>query len=291
MKTRRLLIGGAIVLIAVAVFVFVVVRMRPSPCVRQAASGSSTAREAAPLTWNFAVPVLMYHRICDLTPRDARSPLMCDLTVPPAAFDEQVRYLAENHFAILSVKDVETALLGQRPLPERAVAITMDDGYADNFECALPILRRYSASATIFLVTAAVGSAKHLTWEQVLIMNRRQVGFESHTVHHYDLTTLATGQLMFELGASKQIIEEELGNPVTQVAYPSGMYNDAVIAAARTTGYHAGWKKGGGPVTPGDDPYLLPRVRVHGRTTMEDFKRKVWSGIYAIRQRQGGRGP
>lgn len=290
MKTRRLLIGGTITVVVLIVLASLLMRVRPSHHPRAVAPRSSAASLGAPLTSNFAVPVLMYHRICDLTPSEARSPLMRDLTVPPAAFDEQVRYLAENHFAILSVTDLETALLGQRPLPERAVAITMDDGYADNFECALPILRRYSASATIFLVTAAVGSANHLTWNQVLTMTRRDVAFESHTVHHYDLTTLPANQLMFELQNSKQVIEEALGSPVTQVAYPSGMYNDAIVAAAQATGYHAGWKKGGGPVTPADDPYLLPRVRVHGRTTMEDFKRKVWSGIYAIRQRQDRHG-
>jgi peptidoglycan/xylan/chitin deacetylase (PgdA/CDA1 family) len=81
---------------------------------------------------------------------------------------------------------------------------------------------RYSAAATIFLVTAAVGSANHLTWDQVLMMNRRQVGFESHTVHHYDLTTLPNEQLVFELQASKRMIEDELGNLVTQVAIHRG---------------------------------------------------------------------
>jgi len=74
-----------------------------------------------------------------------------------------------------------------------------------------------------------------------------------------------------------------LTSPVTQIAYPSGSCNTQVTAQARLAGYRIGWKKGGGPVTPGDDPYLLPRIRIRGCTDMPDFARKVWSGVYVIR--------
>jgi hypothetical protein len=54
-----------------------------------------------------------------------------------------------------------------------------------------------------------------------------------------------------------------------------------VADRAQAAGYVAGWKKGGGPVRPGADPFLLPRVRVRGCTSMEEFERKAWSGVYA----------
>jgi len=245
-------------------------------------------RPAGPLTANFAVPVLMYHRICNLTKREARSPLLRDLTVSPANFEAQVRYLVENDFTILPVTEVESALREGRPLPEKAVALTMDDGYRDNFACAFPILRKYGIPATVFLVTAAVGDEKHLSWDNARAMQAKACGFESHTVHHYDLTLLPADQLDAELRDSKRTIEEKLNMPVTQVAYPSGSYNDTITTQARFAGYHLGWKKGGGPVTPGDDPYLLPRIRIRGCTDMRDFERKVWSGVYVIRESGDG---
>jgi len=116
-------------------------------------------------------------------------------------------------------------------------------------------------------------------------MNRLRIAFESHTVHHYDLTTLRQEQLAFELRESKRAIEAMLGSRVTKVAYPSGMYNGRVIAQAREAGYLGGWKKGGGPVTPRDDPYRLPRIRVRGCTTISDFKKKVWSRVEVLRTR------
>ena len=99
--------------------------------------------------------------------------------------------------------------------------------------------------------------------------------FGSHCVHHYDLTTLSPAALDRELRDSKSELEQRLAVPIVQLAYPSGQYNERVKARARLAGYRAGWKKGGGRVTPESDPLLLPRVRVRGNTSMAKFIRKV----------------
>lgn len=242
-----------------------------------------TAKPAAPTTEAFAVPVLMYHRIDDLTPQQARSPLMRDLTVPTADFEAQVKYLADNGFTFLLASQVESALRNHQPLPQRAVAITMDDGYKDNFEKAFPILEKYHACATIFMVTNNFEKPDRLSWSDARAMRDGGLGYGSHTVSHADLTTLAGDRLDYELCESKRILERGLQVPITSVAYPSGAYNDLVIERTRAAGYLAGWKKGGGPVQPGAEPYLLPRVRVHGKTDMEAFHRKVWSGYWTMR--------
>ena len=240
------------------------------------------------MTREFAVPVLMYHRICDLTPREARNQLTFDLTVTPANFEAQVRYLKAQGFTFLTAREVERAIRERTALPEKSVVLTMDDGYQDNFAQAFPILSKYGARATIFLVTNTVETAGHLSWGEVQAM-RPQVGYGSHTVHHYDLTQLPPNQLDYELVVSKRVLEGRLGEAVPDIAYPSGAYNAAVVARTRAAGYLAGWKKGGGPATPGDEPYLLPRVRVRGCTTMARFRQMVWSGVSVQRDRAPGR--
>jgi peptidoglycan/xylan/chitin deacetylase (PgdA/CDA1 family) len=244
-----------------------------------------SAPPPVPVSERFAVPVLMYHRVSPLTPREARSPLMRDLTVHPTEFERQVRYLLEKGFSFLLAREVEEAVRLGRPLPEKAVALTFDDGYRDNFEHAFPILRKYRVPATIFLVSSTVGTANHLSWDDVLLMRRKQVGYGSHTVTHADLTTLAGPALDHELRESKRIIESRLVETISAVAYPAGKYNRRVAARAEAAGYLAGWKKGGGPVQPGADMFLLPRVRVRGCTTLRQFRRKAWSGVIVQRMR------
>ena len=236
------------------------------------------------VTADFAVPVLMYHRICNLTPAEECSPLLRDLTVAPTAFDQQMAYLAANGFYVVTVEEIADALREHRSLPEKAIAITMDDGYRDNFSDAFPILQRYHFPATEFLVTATLQTPGHLAWRDIAEM-RPLFNFQSHTVHHFDLTVLPPAELIAELAGAKATLEAALRVSITHLAYPSGAYNDTVMAAARACGYQFAWKKGGGPVTPRDDPYMLPRVRVRGDTTMEDFARLAWSGVY--RERMG----
>ena len=70
-------------------------------------------------------------------------------------FAADVAYLTRHH-RVLPLGEVVDAVLNERPLPRGAVAITFDDGFADNFHLAYPILQRYGVSATIFIVFASV---------------------------------------------------------------------------------------------------------------------------------------
>jgi peptidoglycan/xylan/chitin deacetylase (PgdA/CDA1 family) len=246
--------------------------------VRPAGLPSASPRPAPPApppvtTTEFAVPVLMYHRIDELPP-DAGA-LLRDLTVSPASFEQQVHYLVENGYTLLTAGQVHRAVREREPLPVKAVALTLDGGYEDNFTQAFPILRRYGLDGTLFLVTGTVSTPGHVSWEAARAMQSERMEFGSHSVHHVDLTTLSTEALDEELRESRAELERRLAAPVDQIAYPSGRYNERVKRQAARAGYLAGWKKGGGWVTPDSDPLLHPRVRVRGGTDMARFIRKV----------------
>lgn len=251
----------------------------PQPVRRQIVS-HETSRHLTPMTHQYAVPVLMYHRIANLTPTEQRKRLLRDLTVSPGDFEEQVKFLNQSGYTFLHVSEVESALREGKPLPERAIAITMDDGYRDNFTEALPILTKYGAKATIFMVTNNFEAKERLSWADARQMLREKMSFQSHTVSHPDLTTLNPERLDFELIESKRVLESGLGTKVTSVAYPAGAFNRAVSKASEKAGYLAAWKKGGGPVYPvnATTPYELPRIRIHGHTDFEKFKRRVANG-------------
>ena len=242
----------------------------------------------AKLTHEFAVPVLMYHRVSELTPKEERSPLIRDLTVSPEDFELQIRFLKEQGFTFLLVREVEQALREGKPLPEKAVAITLDDGYRDNFTEAFPILKKHGARATVFMVTNNFGRPDRLAWNEAKQMFAADMDFQSHTVSHPDLTTLGAQNLQRELVDSKRILENGLKSPITSLAYPGGAFNPDVVIAVEQAGYLSAWKKGGGALQPkhASDPYLLPRVRIHGKTDLDKFKRRVLSGTYIIADRE-----
>jgi len=118
-------------------------------------------------------------------------------------------------------------------------------------------------------------------------MREKRIRYGSHTVTHPDLTSIGERRLDYELTESKRFLESELREPVTSLAYPAGRFDDRVVKHVRMAGYLTAWDKGGGPVTPSDDPYRLPRVRVHGRTSINDFERKVWSGYWLRKTSRG----
>jgi peptidoglycan/xylan/chitin deacetylase (PgdA/CDA1 family) len=97
--------------------------------------------------WRPALRILCYHSV-DPVRRD-RS------TVTTEQLEEQLGYLARSGFRFIQVRD----LLSSAPLPDRPLILTFDDGYVDNLEHGLPVLRRHGAKATIFVATAHAGAA------------------------------------------------------------------------------------------------------------------------------------
>lgn len=221
------------------------------------------------MTANFSAPVFMYHRIDFTSGTD--SAVTKDLTVSPSNFNMQMKYLEDNGYTFISASDIVDAIAAHKPLPVKAVSITIDDGYSDNFTNAFPILKKYSIPATIFLVTGDMGAKGHLTWQEVMKMHDAGIDFEPHTVTHPDLRALSDDKLMKELNVSMKSFKYR-SLPVTTMAYPSGDYDDRVVEAVKNAGYIGAWAKSGSFVRPSDDLYRLPRIRVRGSTSLAQFK-------------------
>jgi glycosyltransferase involved in cell wall biosynthesis/peptidoglycan/xylan/chitin deacetylase (PgdA/CDA1 family) len=103
--------------------------------------------------------ILLYHRVTHLD-RDPWS-----LAVTPEHFDEQLRVLVDHYVPITLAELVRS--LQEDDLPRGAVAVTFDDGYADNFEIALPRLRSASIPATLYLIAGAIGTEEELWWDEL----------------------------------------------------------------------------------------------------------------------------
>jgi peptidoglycan/xylan/chitin deacetylase (PgdA/CDA1 family) len=113
--------------------------------------------------------VLTYHRFPDPDGDESFDDGVID--VSPDVFDRQVRSL-KKHFTLVGVDEL-CALASGKKLPPNSVAITFDDGYLDNYQRALPILKRHDAKAIFFLPTAYIEERRVYWWDRVAYIVKR----------------------------------------------------------------------------------------------------------------------
>ena len=186
------------------------------------------------------VPILMYHDIELNDPRYDRTDVeVRPFVLPASRFEEQMRSLTEQRYHVISLEDFVFSVKEGRPLPEKSVIITFDDGHISNYLKAYPILKKYGLKAVFFIVTGFVGKPGMLTWEQIREMADDGMEIGSHTVTHSPPAKLTRDELIYELKESKRILEERLGREVKWVSSPTGYYNKAIETIARDVGYQA----------------------------------------------------
>ncbi len=165
------------------------------------------------------------------------------------SFRRLIEFIAENGYIGKSLSQCTD---------DNDLALTFDDGFESFYKFAYPILRRYSFSVTVFVVTGYIGKKSgwdylrrtHLDWAQIVELHNEGVEFGSHSHTHRDLRGLSIGLLTRELAVSRAILEDKLGTVVNRVSYPFGRFNRSVLRAAQEVGYRFGYSlaRAGGPM-------------------------------------------
>lgn len=214
------------------------------------------AAGAVYLHQRYVLPVLMYHSVLETVAPGNR------LAVSARTFDRQMGFLRRFGYRVLPLEQaVEVFKDGKRPA--RTVVITFDDGFADNFTYAFPVLQKYRIPATVFLIYSSVGTPGYLDWDQIRQMrDSGLVTFGSHSVSHPSLPKLAPDALAREVEGSKELLEERLGRPVALFAYPMGQYDCAVQQAAVKAGYAAAVATNPGKKAGDRDVFAIKRLRI-----------------------------
>ena len=249
------------------------VRGETSESARSAPVPAPTPWPAGPSRVSADLPILMFHYTGPL-PSDA-DVFRRDLTVSRALFEEQLASLADGDVETVTLDGLFEHLEGREPLPTRAVALTFDDGYADNYEVAFPLLQRYGTVGTFFVATGLIGQPGYMTWDQLAEMGAAGMAIEAHSISHADLTKIAPDQLVRELAAPKQELEARLGRPCRFLAYPAGRFDSAVIRATKAAGYTAAVTTQHGLPHTAAGPFELSRVRVRGTESVEQLVAKL----------------
>ncbi|MFE1309953.1 polysaccharide deacetylase family protein [Streptomyces sp. NPDC058755] len=223
-----------------------------------------------------AVPILMYHAVAS-APNDATRPL----SVAPEAFAEQMALIGDLGLTPVTTADLATRWRSGRPLPERPLLITFDDGYEGVHRHALPVLAKHGFPATLFVSTGWIRGAYDtgggldamLDWQQVRDLAGTGIEIGGHSHSHPQLDQLDDAALRAELVRSTEIVTDELGARPVSFAYPYGYSSRRVRVAVREAGYGQALAVGNGLARRRQGPYALQRVTVRRGTDVKEFER------------------
>jgi peptidoglycan/xylan/chitin deacetylase (PgdA/CDA1 family) len=217
------------------------------------------------------VPVLMYHYISEL-PADA-DVYRQDLTVPPTNFDAQMAYLSEQGYHTVTLADVYETLATGKPLPDKPIVLTFDDGYRDAYTQAMPILQRYGFVGEFFVLAtpAHYESPQYLSWDQVRQMAEAGMSMQPHGRDHKELTNRAYDFLVYQILGAKEAVEAHTDRPVTFFCYPSGRHDKDARAVVDSAGYQGAVTTAWGTELSLDNRYEWPRIRIKGAWSIEQF--------------------
>ncbi len=207
-------------------------------------AGARQAWGAASPAARSATPILMYHSISDRAPRRFRR-----FAVSPQQFEGHLQHLRDRGYAALTTSDLVRSRAGKAaPMPERTVVLTFDDGFADFYDMAMPVLAQFRMRATLYVATGHVGQTSAwlgraggrqpmLSWPQVAELSRRGIEIGAHSVSHRALDALPPEAARSEIVSSKQAIEDRIGMAVSSFAYPFGCHAPSVRRAVQAAGY------------------------------------------------------
>jgi len=204
------------------------------------------------------VPILVYHSIAPH--HIGQTGEQRELDVDTALFRAQMNYIARFKHPVVPFSTVVDALDGKGKLPDRAVVITFDDGWKDQYEDAFRILKQHGFTATFFVYTSAIGNGPaFMTWDEVREMQRAGMTIGAHSRTHPSLTKAGVS-LADEINGSRDDIQRNLGVVPNLFAYPYGDSDARVAAAVRAAGFRAARGMGDGPVNTPANRFALKSV-------------------------------
>lgn len=223
------------------------------------------------------IPILMYHSIAQST-----NPKFNQFAMPPASFAEHMTYLHQHSYTPINITQLVRILSQERSaLPERPVVLTFDDGFADFFPNALPVLQQYNFTATLYIATGFIGSTSRwlaregeatrpmLTWDQVSKINACGIECGGHSHWHPQLDTLPLVEAREEIVHCKKLLEDHLGQKVSSFAYPYGYHSAAIKRLVREAGYTSACAVGYAMSSTTADPFALERLRMGVDTSVD----------------------
>ncbi len=212
------------------------------------------------------VPVLAYHQFSKKS--------TSRMTVAEATFEAQMKYLKENGYRSITLDQFFDFLNYKNPIPKKSVLITIDDGWKSTYDIAVPILKKYSFSATLFIYSDFIGGQKALSWDQIRQLAEMGFDIQSQSKTHRNLAEQKKDEsfndyianLEKEILHPQVLIKKKVGRDCRYLAYPYGSTNSLVRAMLKKHGY-----LGAFTVHRGSNPFFVNNYMVHRSTIYGDY--------------------
>ncbi len=183
------------------------------------------------------------------------------LTVYTDVFRQQMQYLKDKGYNIVSMQDLINFFDAGIPIPSKSILLTFDDGYQDFYTDAYPILSGLGFKSTLFSATGLVGNPDYLVWDEMSSMNGLTL-FANHTWSHKSLPSVDGEIQQREIStADTQLIEHGLNLPKV-FAYPYGGYTPFAESYIKSLGYQLAFGTVPGSVLCKKQRFDLPRIRI-----------------------------
>lgn len=181
-----------------------------------------------------AAPVLMYHAVGP----EVGIEWPQSLIMPEAVFEEHLQYLKGQGYHIISVEQLADRLAKGEDV-EHYVALSFDDGYKNNHSVVFPLLQKYDAKASFFVINQDIGDDIHMNQDEIKELIAAGMELGSHTTSHAPLAKIDPKYLAWELATSRYYLKKNFdGYIVRTLAYPNGNYNETVISEAQRYGFY-----------------------------------------------------
>jgi peptidoglycan/xylan/chitin deacetylase (PgdA/CDA1 family) len=211
------------------------------------------------------------------------------MNMTPQKFEAQLKWIKDNGFTIVPLKDVVEYLQGTRAsLPAKPVVITADDGWKSVYTYMFPIIRKYNIPVTLFIYPQTISEGKNaMTWGE--LKELQQTGLfdiQGHTYSHpnfkQEKKKLSPANyaksVQVELANSKKILEEKMGSKITLLAWPFGIYDPYLEQQAANAGYVMAFSIDARPANRSYKPMAQPRFMIVDGQSMKTFAAIVNSG-------------
>ncbi len=227
---------------------------------------------------NYIVPVMMYHHVLPSASRRADS-------VSPERFEMHMSFLRKGDYNVIGLDQLVAGLSSGRRFPFKTVAVTFDDGYQDNIDHALPVLRKHRIPAAFFVSPFKFGRVEEfafMDWPQIKALQREGMIIGSHGLEQRYLPEITEREQETEIFDSKRLLEAELAQRIDFYAYPVGGFTDRVKAKIKAAGYLGAFTTNRGTDRFNRDVYEINRIRFSDRDDSEFILWAKLTGFYNL---------